>query len=221
MEVTPRIHTPHTRGQSSTKASPSTITTLPPSNLEDLQLNAPKSFSYQNSQKTLSTWERLKTLFKDESEKSTGLEHLSIPKLLELCQEKRAFAFATESNLARGWWSSMISSRFLKAEESKDLREYLRPILSRGLLVEIGVRDHAKENAVTFRSLGAQNYVGIDRQQIVERHGGVRADALEYLSRLPKHSVAAIAAFGVLNHPMNLQHEMAESKYGGRRNYRR
>lgn len=145
-------------------------------------------------------------LLQGRCDKDTGLEHLSTDEFFAVKERTRAFAFAVESELREGFWSSLLLHPLLTSEVGRPFAQYLRDHFKDSHVVEMGAGDMAGEHAVASRYLGATSYLGIDLQARVVQYGGKQVDALRFFLSLPRHSLQVIMAFGVLNEPMSLQY---------------
>lgn len=150
---------------------------------------------------------RWREFWKSPLDKSTGLEHLSLDEFMLVKRATKAFAFATESNLKEGWWSSLLSHPLLTSRPGVALVEYLRRAMEGKHVVEIGPGDMTAEHRIAVtRFLRAASYTAVDLNPIVTSLGGRQIDALQFLGGMPSGSIDVIMAFGVLNEPMSLQY---------------
>lgn len=136
----------------------------------------------------------------------TGLESLSQRDFLDLAKQKRAFYHATETPLREGWWSSLLSTDFLRSPESREFTRFLRERCKKGVVAEIGPGAQIGRHTALFRNeFGARHYLSVDLNRESEKRGAIYSDALTFFSLMPSNYVDVIAAFGVFNEPMSLQ----------------
>lgn len=137
----------------------------------------------------------------------TGLEGLSLRNFVEVARAKRAFFHATETELRAGWWSSLLSTRFLNSDASLAFRNYLSRHIRNNAVVEIGPGEQIKRHTQLMRStFGASRYLSVDLNSESAKYGARHMDALSFFSLIDDSSVSAIMAFGVFNEPMSLQY---------------
>lgn len=144
--------------------------------------------------------------FSPEVNTDTGLEALSHRDFIELARTKRAFYHATETELREGWWSSLLSSDFLRSQQSRPLAKFLTAHAKKGVVAEIGPGIQLMRHRHLFRNeFGAKYYLSVDLNRESEERGAVYSDALTFFSLFSPESVDMIVAFGVFNEPMSLQ----------------